>query len=129
MKYSVAMLTVCLVICGGCSNGDDVARNPVVKDAPKTKEENVTFIERTFVEAPEDIRQEASTAARAMQENDYQQAAMSIMNLQGSKGTLEQNRAAYQSMRQFQSDLANAVASGDANAIAAAEYMKRRIRQ
>lgn len=124
-KILLSLFSVGILV--GCGGEDKLAPTSGIP-IPETAEENATLIERTFVAEDESIRQEAQTAAQAIQSRDYQKAANSIMNLQQAARTKEQSHAAMQSMRQFQRDLADAVNEGDPNAKAAAEFMQRRMR-
>lgn len=126
-SYSVS-LSLLTVLLFGCGREDKLAATSGIP-VPETPEESATLLERTFVNEDPAIQKEAQTAAVAIKERNFQEAANSIMNLQQAARTPEQAHAALQSMRQFQADLARAVNSGDPNAKATAEFIARRIRQ
>lgn len=65
-------------------------------------------------------------AQAAQQSRDYEKAAQALVALQQQKQLSEAQASAYANqMRQFQRDLAGAVASGDPRAKAAADQLRR----
>jgi hypothetical protein len=61
----------------------------------------------------------------AIKSKDYDKAAAMLINLQRAPMTEEQSMQVLNQMRQFQQNLAGAVASGDPNAKAAAARLRQ----
>ena len=66
-----------------------------------------------------------AAAQAAIKARDYEQAAVALVALQQAQLSAQQAEAVAQQMRQFQSGLAAAVASGDPRAKAAADRLRQ----
>lgn len=74
----------------------------------------------------QDAQANLAAAQAAMRQREYDKAAQAIVTVQRyPQLTPQQSQAAQQSMYKLQSDLANALASGDPKAKAAAEILRR----
>lgn len=119
---AIVLATFLLAGCGGSGEEAGSAVPPV----PETAEEAATTIEREFIEAPEEVKQNAKITAQAMQQSDWQKATVALYTLQQNARTREQRLAVRNSMIRLQQDLAEAIESGDPGAKAAAEFIQRR---
>jgi hypothetical protein len=119
LKISVGLA---LVLCaGGCGK----SATGVERAAPRNLREAASQIERMFVQAPPDLKQNAAVASDAMQKDDYEKAVVSLHVLQAGKGiTLEQGLAVHDSMVALEGRLISAMESGDQNAKRAYQLLK-----
>ena len=75
--------------------------------------------------APADTGQALTAAESARKTKDYEKAAATLLQIQQRRLSDQQAAAAAAQMQQLQRDLVNGVASGDANAKAAADLLRQ----
>ena len=127
-KHFISALALCCGLAAGCGSDESESAAAATGGVPmpETTEESAQVIQRQFVEAPPAIQEKAKMAEQALQQRNYQDAVVALSVLQQSARTKEQKWAVYNSQIQIQKQIAQAVASGDENAKAAAEFLRRR---
>lgn len=128
-NYCVCSVSLCGLLVIGCSKpAQDISVPPAVTEstpAPATATPPPQADPNIQAQAAwADARLQEAQAAQ--QARDYEKAAQALVALQQQQRLSEAQAAAYANqMRQFQRDLAGAVASGDPRAKAAADRLRQ----
>jgi len=116
----MAGLIVALCLTGCRESGSD----PTAR-VPRNPAEAASQLEQVFAAAPGNARQNATSAAEALRQGDYEKAVAALQVLRSGSGvTLEQGLAIHHSVVAMETRLMNAMNSGDPNAKRAYELLR-----
>ena len=119
----VAVLAV--AASGGCKKKSPQASTPLDSTATAAQNPNPGGQAQTDAAAPVFTASSIPQVQAAIKAKDYDKAAAMLITLQRAPMNGEQSMAVLNQMRQFQKDVAMGVASGDANAKAAAARLRQ----
>ena len=131
----VSLLTVAAVVSalvGGCSKKQEptVSSNPqpaAAPEAPAQQDAAAQPAPGPVLDSSQftgDPKQAMADADAAFRQKEYEKAVRTMLALQQAQLNAQQAQAAQQQMIALQRNLANAVASGDPNAAAAAQMLR-----
>ena len=110
---------VALLLLSGCGKEDSGA---IEVTTPK---EAASTLEQAFHQAPDPVQQEVRQVSDAMRRGEYDKAVMSLQAVkEQSNATLEQGMAVHGAMVSMESQLIQAIQSGDKNAAQAYELLR-----
>ncbi len=113
------LASVTVLLLSGCGRGDSGA---IDVTPPK---EAASTLEQAFHQAPASVQDEVRQVSEAMRRGEYDKAVMSLQAVQEqSNVTLEQGMAVHGAMVSMESQLIQAIQSGDPNAVRAYELLR-----
>jgi len=115
------------VLFAGCSKKADESAVAAPPETPvEAQAANPATAPAAQAPAPSTVSEAQLTASQAaINARDYEKAAAALVAMQQAQLNAQQAEAVAQQMRQFQSGLAQALASGDPRAKAAAERLRQ----